>query len=278
MNTINNIKALIFDLDGTLLSSKKTIAPKTLDILLSLKEKGMRIIIATGRPPLSGMQKLGRLNLATPMVCANGACIYDPLKKVPIKEKRLETSSVERLLKIAHDKKKNALVYTLAHTYVSKNLIDTYLEISDVKDSVEVMKTVLPLEDYKLGEELVYKCIINADNIGYDIDFMNYLEKNCNNLSQPLFFTFAHPDFLEIVDKSINKYISLSNLLKNLNIDEKEVVAFGDGVNDLEMLEKFPYSVAMGNASDEVKKAATFTTLSNDDEGIYDFLKRNITI
>ncbi len=275
MNKINNIKALIFDLDGTLLSSNKSIAPKTLQSLISLKNQGMKIIIATGRTPLACMHKLMQLNLKTPMACANGSCIYDPEANSPVKEVSVIATSIERLLKIAQETNKRVLLYTLKHTYVPEEFIKSYREISDAKESDEVFDSIVPLESFKIGDELVYKVIIHSNNIGYDTDFIKYIKNNIDDLEQDLFLTFAHPDFLEIVDKSINKYDSLSGILKSLNIKDDEVIAFGDGVNDIEMLGKFSYSVAMNNASDEVKKVATFTTDSNDDEGIYKFLKKN---
>lgn len=275
MNIKNNIKALIFDLDGTLLSTKKAVAPKTLESLISLKEQGMKIIIATGRPPLTGLQKLGKLNLKTPLVCANGACIYDPVTNLPLKEVSVNSPSIERILEIGQSTNKSVLIYTLKHTYIPQHDMDNYLTVSDAKESKKVSASILPSEDYRIGEELVYKCIIHSENIGYDREYLNYLKSNLEDLEQDLFITYAHPDFLEIVDKSINKYDSLSGLLKSLDIKDNEVIAFGDGINDMEMLGKFSYSVAMGNACDEVKEIATFKTESNDDEGIYKFLKKS---
>jgi Cof subfamily protein (haloacid dehalogenase superfamily) len=275
MNNITNIKALIFDLDGTLLTSNKSIAPKTLESLLYLKKKGMKIIIATGRPPKTALFKLGDLDLITTMVCANGACLYNPFEKRPLREVPVLSSSVERILKIAKDTNKNALVYTLEHTYVSEKALENYLKLSDAKESKEVFASILPLESFNLDNELVYKCIINDKSIGYNTEFLNYLTTNVVDLTQKLFITHAHPDYLEIMDEKINKYDSLLDVLKSLNIKEEEVIAFGDGVNDIEMLDKFCYSVAMDNASNEVKEAATFSTDSNDEEGIYKFLKNN---
>jgi hypothetical protein len=278
MNKINNIKALIFDLDGTLLSSKKSIAPKTLDCLLSLKKQGMKIIIATGRTPLACMHKLVQLNLSTPMVCANGACIYDPLANAPMEEVLLTPSSIERFLKIANDTNKHAILYSLDHTYLPQEIINKYINLSGSKESKKVLDSILPIDTFKIGEELIYKCIIHSKNIGYDKEFLKNIKNNIADLDQDIFITYAHPDFLEFVDKSVNKYASLSGVLKSLNIEDDEVIAFGDGVNDLEMLGKFSYSVAMGNASDEVKEVAAFTTDSNDEEGIYKFLKMNYLI
>lgn len=274
MKKINNIKALIFDLDGTLLSSKKSIAPKTLESLLSLQKQGMKIIIATGRTPLACMHKLVQLNLRTPLVCANGACIYDPVANAPLDEVLLASSSIERLIKIAKDTKKYALLYSLEHTYIPQEVINSYIALSGAKESKKVLASILPLDTFKIGNESVYKCIIHSKDIGFDKEFLKYLKTNIDDLEQNLFITFAHPDFLEIVDKSVNKYDSLSGVLESRNIKDDEVIAFGDGVNDLEMLGNLSYSVAMANASDEVKEVATFTTASNDEEGIYKFLKK----
>lgn len=275
MNKITNIKALIFDLDGTLFTSKAQIATKTLASLKYLQSKGVRIIIATGRPPKTALFKLEELDLKTTLVCANGACLYNPVTSKPVREVLVKDKSVERIIKISDQSKKSALIYTLEKTYVCENALENYLKLSDAKGSKAVFDSILSLNDFKLNEDRVYKCIIHDKGIGYNKQFIKYLKSNVSDLEQKLFITFAHPDFLEIMDTSINKYDSLVTVLQSYNIKDDEVIAFGDGVNDIEMLEKFKYSVAMGNASDEVKSYATFTTDSNNDEGIHNFLKKN---
>ena len=80
--------------------------------------------------------------------------------------------------------------------------------------------------------------------------------------------------FIEVMAKDIDKAASLKVLADSLNIRPEEIISFGDGYNDLSLIEFSGLGVAMGNAVDEVKQRANYITLSNDDEGIYDCLNK----
>lgn len=81
------------------------------------------------------------------------------------------------------------------------------------------------------------------------------------------------PFFIEVMAQGIDKAVSLQALIERLGIKRDEVISFGDGYNDLSMIEFAKFGVAMANAVDEVKKRAAYITLSNDEEGIYECLK-----
>ena len=85
--------------------------------------------------------------------------------------------------------------------------------------------------------------------------------------------SFAHGEYWEAISEGIDKAASLQALIERLGIKRDEVISFGDGYNDLSMIEFAKFGVAMANAVDEVKKRAAYITLSNDEEGIYECLK-----
>ena len=84
----------------------------------------------------------------------------------------------------------------------------------------------------------------------------------------------SEPYFLELVPQGIDKALSLSVLLENIGMTREEVIAIGDGYNDLSMIKFAGMGVAMGNAQEPVKKAADYITLTNDEDGVAEAIER----
>lgn len=107
--------------------------------------------------------------------------------------------------------------------------------------------------------------------------YKKYIEENFNSLSVVAMEDTDQKNsmlWLTITDKNISKLIALSNLCEKLKINMKDVIFFGDGENDICLIKGAGLGIAMGNAIDLVKEQADIITLSNDEDGIYDFLKK----
>ena len=240
------IKAIMLDLDGTLLSSDHRISDTDKEVLKKLEDKGIKIFLATGRSYDSMRQYHEELNLTTPAICYNGAKIIysnEDQKEYPIKERSLQT-----LIEIAREYKTHLNIYQHEIWYS---------------------------EDITNEETKIYKGISGLEPVKKDFDRLDEIEKDIKNrLGDSVHTTFSKTFFLEILDGNVNKGTAMKNIMEEENIPLSQVIAFGDGLNDKEMLETAGIGVAMDGAFDELKKVADHVTTSSDESGVGEFLKR----
>nr|HPH64060.1 HAD-IIB family hydrolase [Paludibacteraceae bacterium] len=112
--------------------------------------------------------------------------------------------------------------------------------------------------------EPVTKCLMVGDG-----DYMAKVEKEMNDMFGDRLNVYrSEPFFLEIMPQHVDKAFSLSKLLEHLGLTKEEMVACGDGFNDLSMIKYAGLGVAMGNAQPVVKESADYVTLSNDEDGV----------
>lgn len=242
------IKAIFFDIDGTILNGNKGIPNSTLLALDKLREKGIKTIICTGR----GYSEVKPLNLKgfDDYILLNGQICYDNkdniVYKKPIKDK-------EKLIELFNSKK---FPFGLVDEKVSYlNYIDDYVRL--VHDSINL--TLPEVKEYD-GKDL-YQALAYGK-------VKDYIEQEL-----PDFLAVSwHFDGVDIVPKDSGKDKGIIEYCKLKNIDIKDTMSFGDGDNDREMLKTTGIGVAMGNAIDSVKAAADYTTDSIKEDGIYNAL------
>lgn len=265
------IKALAFDLDGTLLNSEKKLPVGAKKVLRELYQKGMEILIVTGRPYSSTLPTLEDLDLPITAICYNGGKIVD--------------TSIE-------DNKDKVLVNKILPKDVAKDLIDFVkrkdIEINLFQDdicyvrSLDSYSTKIYVKNSGLIPILVDINKISPDNItkGVIIDndenFLNDLKGQLKDLmGDRAYITFTQAQYLEVLNKDINKGKALTEVLASKGIKMEECMAFGDSENDLEMIQGVGHGVAMKNAIDDVKKLSKYVTeKTNDEDGIEIFLKK----
>ncbi len=256
-------KLLVLDLDGTLTNSKKEITPATLDVLLKLQESGMKIALASGRPlygitPLAEQLKLR--HYGGYILAFNGGHVVDCKTEEIIHAQQLEQDLMPWLHKLANQSNTTILTYDGPHI-ITENPENQY-----VQHEVFLTKMVP-----KRVEHFVSYVTYNPDKcmIVGDPDKLPVLEKQINKEAGHKMAAYrSEPFFLELVPKGIDKALSLERLLKHISLTPDEMVAVGDGYNDLSMIKYAGLGVAMGNAQDVVKDAAQVITLSNEEDGV----------
>ncbi|MFN7252602.1 MAG: Cof-type HAD-IIB family hydrolase [Anaerobacillus sp.] len=253
---MSRLKAIVLDLDGTLLNNDSKISAQTKRFLLEQKQQGTRIILATGRPLNMTTKFHKELALDTPIICLNGALVYDCHQDRVIYHVPLRNYEVDHAHKTVCNEAELLLYHTSHANFQMKN-------ISGLKVEDEY-----PIE--KLG------CIPEASatilKISVYIKNQKKLERTLNELSRDFELAIWENNF-EITKKSVTKWHSLQVVLKQLEINPTDVIAFGDGTNDFEMIKNVGIGVAMANAIPSLKVVANFITLSNDDDGIIHFIK-----
>lgn len=242
------IKAIFFDIDGTILNGNKGIPNSTLLALDKLREKDIKTIICTGR----GYSETKPLNLKDfdDYILLNGQICYDNkdniVYKKPIKDK-------EKLIELFNSKKFPFGLIDEKETYL--NCIDDY--VKSVHDSINLTMPVV--KEYDGGD--IYQALAYGK-------VKDYIEKEL-----PDFLAVSwHFDGVDIVPKDSGKDKGIIEYCKLRNIDIKDTMSFGDGDNDREMLKTTGIGVAMGNAIDSVKVVADYITDRIDEDGIYNAL------
>ena len=256
-------KILALDLDGTLTNSKKEITPHTLDVLIKAQQKGLRIVLASGRPTPGIMPLAEQLHLKEYggyILAFNGGLIIDCTTGEPIYQKVLDTSVYKHLYDVGNTEDFKILSY-LDDCIACEDVDNEYVRYEARLNKMKLRKLNNFLEEINFPEP---KCLI-VGNEGK----LAILEKELADYYKDKMSIYrSEPFFLEVLPLGIDKAKRLDFLLNHLGLKREELIAFGDGYNDLSMIKYAGMGIAMANAQDVVKKAADYITLSNEEDGV----------
>lgn len=271
------IKALFFDLDGTLLSSDKTLLPSTVEALRQCKQNGIKVFMATARSPRLA-EKLGWsediAGLFTGGLHSNGACLLmdgqmtytyiDPTAVMTVVREVAKHPGVQLSLHMEGD----------AHAF-NHHMPDRMLAPWGMK-----REDILPLDDYAAHHAvkmlIYYDHLLEATGKLLPGGLFPALQSACGHLAN-IYLTDGGTT-MQVAGKETSKHLAIQRVRKQLGLMPEEIVVFGDDLNDMEMLSHCPNSVAMGNAHPRVKEIATHVTLTNDEGGIAHALKNILHI
>ena len=254
---------LALDLDGTLTNSEKKISEKTKEVLTEAMKQGVKVVLASGRPVL-GIQKLAdELELSRfggYILAYNGGQIIDCLSGNVVYESLIPTEYFSEVCGIAREIKCQPLTY-FENKVVAESDTDFYVKKEIFNNSATGLK-VERLDQFM--KDPVPKFMIVGEN-----EQLKRGEREINERFQgKLRAFFSESYFLEVVPEGIDKAKSLDVLAKSLGLTSENVMAIGDGLNDIPMLQYAGLAVAMGNAYLEVKRIADEITLTNDEDGV----------
>lgn len=245
------VKAIFFDIDGTLVSFKTHQVPQTtFDALYKLKEQGIKLFIATGR----GKDGLDVLNdfPFDGYITLNGQYCYNDQQL--IYENTIQKEDLKSLLDYL-EKHPFPCGFTEEHT--------KYFNMRD--ERVDEIHQITHNDDHPAGDcsnvihHKVYQCMCFIDE--KEEQELLKLMPHCTSARW-------HPLFTDVSPLGGTKQNGINKFLSHYDIDLSETMAFGDGGNDIQMLEHVAIAVAMGNADDEVKKIADYVTDDVDHDGI----------
>lgn len=265
---------IALDLDGTLLTDKKDISPRTWQTIMKAKEAGHIVVISTGRPHRASIQYYEELNLNTPMVNFNGALIHHPYDE---RWKALHSPMPKKTaLKIVDT------CYELGvHNVLAEVQDNVYLDQYDEK-ILDIFQQTQNDHPFTIGS---LKNKLRDDPTSLLIhpreDHITTLREHLDNYHAELIEhrKWGAPwNIIEIVKKGMNKAIGLQKVAYYYNIPADHIIAFGDEDNDLEMVEFAGTGVAMGNAIDELKNIAKHVTDTNEQDGIGTFLEQYLNL
>lgn len=264
-------KIVVLDLDGTLFNSKKEISKHTLETLLRVQEHGIKIVLASGRPTYGIAPIADRLQLDKYkgyILSFNGGEIIDWYTKEKIYSNILDPNILPYMYHCA--KKNNFAIVTYQDNYiVTETPNDEYVQKEAILNIMQTKQVSNFLEAINFP---VAKCLIVGEP-----ERLIVLEKEMYDKLQETNEVYrSEPYFLELVPKGIDKARSLEVLLNKIGISRTEMIACGDGFNDLSMIKYAGLGVAMSNAQTIVKEHADYITSSNNEEGVSHVIEKFI--
>ena len=252
-------KILFLDIDGTILKPDDTIDESTKIAISEMKHQGIEVVLATGRP-IHEISEIGEELHITSFIGYNGALgIYEGKT---IFAEPMDACDVQYIAKTARENGHEVVFYTADENYLTNleaDLVKAFLQ------QFHLRKNALFTE--KVIDEILGMTIITSGTLGHEL----YEFNNDIHLSQVNIEGMEH--CFDVIRDSVNKGVGVEFLLKRLGIDRESSIAFGDGMNDKEMLAYVGEGFAMGNAHPDLFQHAKHKTTDVTNSGIYHGLK-----
>jgi Cof subfamily protein (haloacid dehalogenase superfamily) len=262
------IQLVIADVDGTLVTQNKELTPRAIDAVFKLRDAGVKFAVTSGRPP-HGMDMLVEpLKLDQPIAAFNGGVITAPGQTTVLRQNFLAPDVVKQTVQLILQHNLDAWVYTDTTWFVREiNAPHVAREQWTVKFAPEVT----------LGLTAIVDRVAKVVGVSDDLDGVARCEKDVQAaLGGHASAARSQPYYLDVTHPKANKgevVLAMSELLK---IPTEQIATIGDMPNDVLMFVKSGVSIAMGNASPEVQKSATYVTSSNEEEGFANAMEQFI--
>lgn len=255
-------KLAFFDIDGTLLGSAHLLSARTVQALNKLKEAGVLLALATGRPSFGARVVSEKLDIDCWSLFFSGALISNPKSGQHLYEAAIDKELIRKVIKLSKDLGLYLEMYTNSNYYVESftditpkhshymGFDPTIASFEELIEQKSIIKLLTASEgQQKQQEELIAK--------------MPELKCLCSTGAN-------HPDiiFNNITALSANRVDGFQRIISEYNIKAAEVISFGDAVSDIDFLKLSGMGVAMANASDIVKQSADYITDTADNDGV----------
>ncbi|MFC4403419.1 Cof-type HAD-IIB family hydrolase [Gracilibacillus xinjiangensis] len=269
------------DLDGTLLNENHEISAENRQALQMAKDNGVEIVVATGRSYSAAKLPLRNAGLDFPIICLNGAKIYDKAEQL-IRSAPLDKQTCREIQQVCQQNNMYFEVFTNKATYSESRekflevMIDImvsafpHLSREDVEleatnrfqqeriETVDDFEALFDREDIEVYKMLAFSMDdTTLERVRETLEKAPDLTITSSGLSN---LEFNHPD--------AQKGIAVELFAKKYGIKMKDVMAIGDNFNDVSMIKAAGFGVAMGNANEEIKAMANFTTRTNREDGV----------
>lgn len=270
-----DIKAIVLDIDGTLLNDDKQLTAKTKAALIDAQKKGIKVILASGRPTSGMLKFVDELHMDQfdgLIVSYNGALVLDVSSQKELFSQPLSIENSKSILDHLKSFDVKPMIAKDEYMYVN-NVFDRILDLGDSGGLFNIIEYESRGGNFQLCEK---------EDLAAFVDFPlhkilvaaqpEYLQENWEKILAPFEQSvsgmFSAPMYFEFTDKGIDKANALEQTLKPLGIHKEHIVSFGDGHNDLSLINYAGIGIAMGNAVAELKETADKITASNNEDGI----------
>lgn len=269
------LKLIAIDMDGTLLDSRKELSQRNIDVIQEAAQKGHKIVICTGRIQKGVEPYFDQLELKAEEEYAvlNNGCSLHTIREdwQLLSYHNLDFRDVQYLY---------SLLDGYPEIYLTLIADVDYLVLADeVPDLVAYDASLVftepkpvSLAEVKTADKPVFQAMYMGEPDVLDT-FQADLEAE---LADKFSMVRSQPYLFEAMPKGITKASGLRELAQKLDVKAKDIVALGDAANDLEMMKAAGFSIAMGNAAEDIKKIADAITSSNDEAGVAEAIQKYV--
>lgn len=272
MRELENIKAVFVDIDGTLANSKREITEINKAPIKRMKDKGIYVVLCSGRSNKDVCRYSKEVLASDYAISSNGAQIYNYKTNENFYKDDIKYSDLKEIWEYCH-KNNLELVLNSKDVQYGNNIF-----CSDMYKDRTIINNVEQLKEIE-----VFQVIINSIEYYSMKDCEEFISSNGKlkiaNYSRDYIgkkLESKEPYYIFVNSKSSDKGTAISKFLEAMNINKEEAICFGDRINDVTMFKSCGKTVAMKNADEELKKMANFITLSNDENGVAEFLNKYI--
>ena len=272
MENLKDIKAVFLDVDGTLTHSEKQITEATKISIKAIKAKGIYVILCSGRSDRDVCKYSQDVCASDYTISSNGAQIYNYKINENFYKNCIKYNHIKAVWEYCN-KHNLELVFNLENNQTGNNIFcsSMYKNRTIIKDieelkKIDIFQVIINSNSYydmrECEEYIASNEILKIANYSRE-----YIKKDTNS---------KEPYYLFINNKFVDKGRAISEFLREMNLKKEETICFGDRINDITMFKACGNTVAMKNADKELKKIADYITLSNEEDGVADFIKKYI--
>ncbi|MFC2069866.1 Cof-type HAD-IIB family hydrolase [Chloroflexota bacterium] len=256
---------LVVDIDGTLLDKNGNISETDIKALAEAGDAGLRISLSTGRVVQASMRFIKQMELDGYHMFFDGALVYNPGKEEEVYVEPISRELVRQMIEFARKVGLDFDLYSITHFFAERETWATDIR----RDFFKIMPTLVDFKEIWQTERMIKGTLVVAsdEEKAKANDFVRHFK---DNLHFSWTRTPAYPDidFINVIAKDASKGKALEALVSFLGIELSEVMAVGDGVNDISLISIAGLGVAMDNASAELKAVADDITLDVDNNGV----------
>ena len=264
---MSDIRLLLADVDGTLVTKEKVLTPRAIAAVQALRAKDIRFAITSGRPPRGMAMLIAPLAIDMMISGFNGGVFVNPDFSV-VETRTLPPDIARQVLGAILDHGMDAWVYTPTE-WLLRDAAAPHREREE--HTVQFPPRVVP------GFDGVMDQVVKITGVSDDLDLVARCEADVQQIvGDRATAARSQPYYLDVTHRDANKGFVADTLASKLGIDRSQVATIGDMPNDVSMFKRSGLSIAMGQASDAVKQAATAVTAGYDDEGFAKAVERFI--
>lgn len=262
-------KLLVLDVDGTLLNDEGRISPRNKEAIRKAQDRGVKVILASGRMFFITKKYADQLNLETPLITYNGALIKDKEDRI-ISHTPVPLGITFQVISFTRKKRLHLNTYFEDTLYIEEeNRFSRYYQN---RYGVTPCVVLDLLKFYKEKKKSPTKLLVIIEPGEMEKWFPLFQEK----FSDKLYLTQSEGRHIELLHPQVSKVFALKKIVDLYRIKREEIIAIGDGVNDIEMIKYAGLGVAMENSSSLVKEVAEYIAPSNTKDGVAETIERFI--
>ena len=260
-----NYKLLVVDIDGTLVGGNRGISAEDRRALAKARSLGMQVSLSTGRAARACLRIIDQLSLNGYHIFFDGASVSSLSQGDEVYVQPISRATVKQMVEFAHQHDIDLELYSATHYFAERETWSTEAH----RQFFDIEPTMVDFTGLWERERIIKGALVTTtpQEVAKARNF-------CRQFDDSLLFSWArtpaypNADFINILAPEVSKGKALEALASHLGVSMSEVMAIGDGSNDIPLLSVAGLAIAMGNAPDEVKAVADYVTLDVDHHGV----------